>query len=335
MQTESAVLIPPSDEQAWPSFHIQAALAADFLEHLKSRQIEIQLPPEDIGRPNPGDPRIVEIEVAEEHDIGELERILHNFLEKPRPTPHQTSPMTLTTQPFAHVRELDHLGRPDRVNVGKAERTGSLLAGTALAVYGISQRSLGGSLLAILGGLFIYRGLSGRCELYRQFGVDTTLYHNERGVPGNKGIKIERTVSIERAPTQVYHYWRRLENLPKFLPHLASVEEKSDRLSHWTVRGPAGLRVGWNAEIINDRPGEMISWQSIPGSIVENAGSVWFSPHAAGRRTELKVSLQYFPPAGALGNAIARLFGDSPDRQLAVDLNRFKELVESDDDSAH
>lgn len=241
--------------------------------------------------------------------------------------------MTLTTKPFAHFRPLDEIGQSSRVNIAQPERTGSLVVGTGLVIYGLAQRSLGGAILAAIGGLFIYRGISGQCELYRRLGVDNAAFNHERGVPGNKGIKVEKAVVIDRAPTQVYHYWRKLENLPQFLPHLASVEETSDRTSHWTVRGPAGLKIAWDAEIINDRPGEMISWQSIPGSAVENAGSVWFQPAANGRQTELKVSLQYYPPAGALGNAVARLFGETPERQLLVDLERFKELVESDDDS--
>lgn len=166
--------------------------------------------------------------------------------------------------------------------------------------------------------------------MYRKAGINTARPHTARGVPEHKGRKVEKTVFIHRQPEQVYRYWRRIENLPKFMPHLESVEEKNDRISHWVAKGPAGTKVEWDAEILVDRDGELIAWESIPGAQVENAGSVWFQPHRGG--TEVKVSLKYNPPAGRLGAMLAMLTRQAPEQKLAGDLKRFKKLIENDHD---
>lgn len=236
--------------------------------------------------------------------------------------------MPLTTRPFAHLKELDSLGREDNTNIASTERIASVTGGLALVLYGLSRRSLSGLFFALLGGAFIYRGSSGRCELYSKLGVNTALPGAERGVHGNKGIKVERAIHVQRAPADVFRFWRKLENLPRFMPHLESVEEKSDRLSHWIVKGPLDSRVEWDAEIINEHPGSMISWQSLPGATVQSAGTVRFDEEDGGAR--VSVNLQYYPAGGAVGAKIAQILGDSPEKQIDQDLAQFKELIEKE-----
>ena len=113
------------------------------------------------------------------------------------------------------------------------------------------------------------------------------------------------------------------------MEHVESVRELDNRRSSWVVRGPLGHDVEWTAEIITDRQNEMISWESLPGAEVQNAGSVWFEPAEGGSSTEVKVSLQYQPPAGVIGATVAKLLGESPDQQLQNDLAKFKTLIES------
>lgn len=214
-------------------------------------------------------------------------------------------------------------------NVAKPERFLSVLGGAALATYGTSQRSIGGALLAVAGSLLIFRGVSGRCQLYRMLGVDTAHYHNEYGVHGNKGIKIEREVRIQKPAGEIFDFWRHLSNLPKFMPHVVSVEEKDRRYSHWVVKGPAGTRLSWDAEIINEHPGEMISWQSLPGAQVENAGTIRFHSIDGGQATDVRVALQYYPPIGATGAAVARALGEAPEKQLESDLAMLRDNLEA------
>ena len=208
------------------------------------------------------------------------------------------------------------------------ERIGSIVAGSALVLWGLSRRSLGGVLLALLGGGLVHRGSTGYCALYRQLGINSRQMNDETGVPGDKGIKVERTVRIARPAEEVYRFWRNLENLPRFFEHVESVTPIDERRSHWTVKGPAGTHVEWTAQILTDREGELISWESLPGAEVQNAGSVRFA-RAQDGGTDVKVALQYYPPAGVIGAAVAKLFGESPEQQLDADLGRLKQLLET------
>lgn len=240
--------------------------------------------------------------------------------------------MTAISRLNSHLSELFPAGEGAPANVGRPERAASIAGGAALVLAGLARRSLPGSLLALAGGLLIYRGASGHCHVYQALGVDTARWMNEHGVPGNKGIKVTREIEVRRPPSEVFYFWKKLSNLPKFMPHVVSVEVLSEKCSHWVVEGPAGVRFEWDAEIINEHPGEMIAWQSLPGAEVESAGSVRFAVREGGAATRLRVTLQYHPPAGRAGAAVARLLGDAPERQLARDLEAFRDMIESDSD---
>ncbi len=223
---------------------------------------------------------------------------------------------------------LDDLQDKLTRNVPTVERAGSIGLGAALALFGLSRRSFAGGLLMLAGVGLVARGATGHCALYRRLGINSRQSNGETGVPGNKGIKTTQSIEIQRAPADVYGYWRKLENLPRFMEHVESVEELDAERSRWVVRGPLGRQLEWQARIVNEREGEMIAWESLPGAEVSNAGSVWFEPNESGG-TRLKVALQYQPPAGVVGAAAAKLLGESPDEQLASDLRRFKEILET------
>ncbi|MEU5791388.1 SRPBCC family protein [Micromonospora purpureochromogenes] len=142
-------------------------------------------------------------------------------------------------------------------------------------------------------------------------------------------ILMEVGVTVNRPASEAYRFWRDLENLPRFMAHLESVRVDDLRRSHWTARGPAGRLVGWDAEIVEDRPDEVIAWRSLPGAQVPNAGRVRFVPAPGGRGTEVRVELGYAPPAGRLGRAVAKLFGEEPEQQIRDDLRRFKQVLET------
>ena len=237
--------------------------------------------------------------------------------------------MPLTIQPFAENRELDKLRDRLRMNIAFPERVASIAGGVALIGYGLFRRSVGGLLLGLVGGALIHRGSTGHCAVYERLGLDGRGGADQSGVPGNKGIKVVKEVMVARSPDELYRYWRNLENLPNFMPHLDAVQVIDERRSHWVAKGPAGATVEWDAEIIGDRRGEFISWQSLPGSEVQNAGSVWFERAEDDGGTLVRVSLQYQPPGGMVGAAVAKMFGEAPDQQLDHDLARFKELVEA------
>lgn len=235
--------------------------------------------------------------------------------------------MTLVTRPFAKLTELDEIALHDKRNVAGAERTASLVAGGLLAAAGLLMRNRGSIPLGLLAAGLLFRGATGRCELYRALGINTATPRPERGVRGNKGINLEAEEHVRRPAEELYHHWRRLEDLPQFLPHVVSIDETADGMSHWKVRGPLARELEWDAEIIEEQPGKMLAWQTLPGASVASAGSIRFEPEGEG--TRVRVSLQYQPPAGALGAAVAGALGASPARQIKEDLTRFKEMMEA------
>jgi uncharacterized membrane protein len=214
-------------------------------------------------------------------------------------------------------------------NVGDAERWISALGGAALVGFGLSRRSLGGAALAALGGSLLWRGATGHCGLYNALGVNTAVARGSAtSVPAGHGIKVVEGVTINRPAADLYRFWRNLDNLGRFMEHLESVHVEGNR-SHWVACGPLGARVEWDAEIITDRPNELIGWRSLPGSDVDTAGSVHFRQLGHDRGTEVQVELKYDPPAGKAGAAIARLFGRSPQQQIREDLRRLKQFMET------
>ncbi len=241
--------------------------------------------------------------------------------------------MPLMSQPLAESRELDSIRADLRTNVQFNERVGSILAGVGLLGLALRQNSRGKLWLAAGAAALIHRGVTGHCRLYQRLGINSRQLNDETGVPGNKGIKVTEQITIARPAGEIYRFWRRLENLPQFMKHVKSVEEWDDLRSHWVVQGPANRDVEWTAQIVTDHDGELISWESLPGAEVQNAGSVRFEK-LDNRNTNVKVTLQYQPPAGVLGAAIAKLFGEAPEQQLRDDLHRLKEILETAETAA-
>ena len=145
---------------------------------------------------------------------------------------------------------------------------------------------------------------------------------------GNQGVHAKASCIVNRAPDEVYAFWRGFENLPRFMKHLESVADLGDGRSHWVAKGPAGSTVEWDATIIADVPSEVITWRSLEGSDVDHAGAVRFEEAPGGRGTIVKVNIEYNPLAGVVGATVAKLFGEEPEQQLDDDLRRFKQVLE-------
>ncbi|HEX5580384.1 MAG TPA: SRPBCC family protein, partial [Gemmatimonadaceae bacterium] len=152
-----------------------------------------------------------------------------------------------------------------------------------------------------------------------------------QGALARRGTERVESVTILSPREEVYEFWRDFQNLPRFMRHLESVRVLDDRRSHWVARAPAGRTVEWEAEIVEDRPNELIAWRSVAGADVDNAGHVRFSDAPGGRGTEVTVALRYDPPAGKLGAAVAKLFHEEPGQQVEEDLRRFKQVMETGD----
>jgi uncharacterized membrane protein len=209
-------------------------------------------------------------------------------------------------------RSLD--GRGLERDVLNLARILSVTAGGALAIYGLARRSKTGAAMAAAGGYLLYTGISGNDPLF---------------AAASGPVEVMHAVTIARPVEEVFAFWRELENLPRFLRHLESVEQRGERRSHWVARGPAGTRFEWDAEIVFEDANSHLAWQSIAGSEIDNAGTVLFAPAPGERGTELIVTMQYDAPAGRLGTLVARLFGENPQDTIREDLRRMKALLET------
>jgi len=142
-------------------------------------------------------------------------------------------------------------------------------------------------------------------------------------------VRTKRSLTVNKSPEECYGFWRNFENLPQFMRHLESVTVTDERRSHWKAKAPAGATVEWDAETIEDRPNELISWRSTEDADVYNAGTVRFERAPGGRGTEVRVDLEYKPPLGKIGSKVAMLFREEPGQQVMDDLRHFKQVMET------
>lgn len=215
------------------------------------------------------------------------------------------------------------------VNVGEIERLASAIAGGALAVYGLRQRSIGGLCLTLAGTALLHRGVTGHCNTYQAFGITTNERKSASGeAPVARDVHVEKAIVIDKSPEELFSFWRQFDNLPRFMKHLESVTCSGLNRSHWVAKGPAGKNVEWDAEIYNEKPNEMIAWRSLEGADIVNAGSVHFKPLGV-RGTEVKVVLNYNLPGGKISALFAKLFASEPGQMIADDLRRLKQILET------
>jgi uncharacterized membrane protein len=192
--------------------------------------------------------------------------------------------------------------------------------GGSLGVLGLVRRTPASFALAAAGMVLIARSVS-NMPLLRAA--------NQR-VEGERVVNIHETIHIAATPETVYDAWRNYENFPRFMSNVKEVRDLGEGRSHWTVSGPAGTELEWQAMLTEDERGRMLAWQSMPDSMIEHAGSVEFIPEGDG--TLVGVSMSYFPHATMAERAAASvmsLFNGDPTRQMMEDLRRMKVFIES------
>ncbi|NEU07100.1 DUF2892 domain-containing protein [Flavihumibacter sp. R14] len=218
------------------------------------------------------------------------------------------------------------LPQNENANVNTPERLLSILAGAVITYKGLSQigrHPLIALQEAMVGGVLLYRGATGVCPIYSRLGKDST---------DTPAINITERFIVNKPKEEVYAFWRNFENLPRFMKHLSSVEEQSEDRSQWKANLPGELvKLTWNAEITREEENSYIGWQSVEGSMVDNAGKVEFSDALNGSGTELNVEISYFPPAGSLGQGIAKLLNNVFEDMIRKDVTNFKHFVEGEE----
>lgn len=179
--------------------------------------------------------------------------------------------------------------------------------------------------LSVFGGYLLFQGISGRSPVMEAIGIAPNVLQERTG------IDVISSISVLKPRSEVYSFWMNFGNFPRFMEHVRSVDilEGNGRRSHWVVKAPVRQTVEWDAEMTEEIPNQVISWRSLPGSMVDNRGTVRFNDSMDGEGTVVTVHLTYEPPAGALGSAVAKMLGEEPSIQLRDDLARFKQVVES------
>lgn len=212
------------------------------------------------------------------------------------------------------------------ISMSDAERWLALSTAATLIYAGTSRRSLSGLCLTASAAPLLYRAFTGHWPAICRDLLPAD--HTRAALGGDRGVHVRESIRLEVPVAEVYRFWRRLDNLPRFMTHLHQVTEGADGLSHWVAAGPAGLSVTWDAAIINEVENQLIGWQSQPGGDIVTAGSVRFVGVRGGRSTQVSVHLQYAPPGGRAGAAFASLLGLEPSQTIREDLRRLKHLLE-------
>ena len=233
-----------------------------------------------------------------------------------------TTDLTTNMNSDAEVSAIPPAFGTSTVNVGTAERIASAIGGAALTIMALRDlKSPSGISMLITGGFLLSRGLTGYCSVNKAMGRNTA--HK-----ANSPVEVKTTVSLDRPRHEVYSFWRKLENLPRFMKHLEKVEEIDQTRSRWTAKGPAGVgSVSWEAEILEDSQNEFISWRSVAGSTVDNAGQVRFVETPMG--TDIKVRMTYRLPAGDVGGIAAKLFSPMAEKMMRDDIRDLKNVLEN------
>jgi uncharacterized membrane protein len=197
-----------------------------------------------------------------------------------------------------------------------APRAMATAAGLGLTAYGVRRRDP----------LGIGAGLAGLALLLR--GATNESLAGLLGIGAGRGaVEIEKDLHVDAAVEEVFDFWRRLENFPRFMRHVKDVRPVGAGRYRWTVEGPGGVPIQWDADITQMIQNEVLAWRSVPGATIRNAGIVRFERDAQGG-TWLKIRMEYRPPAGKVGHAFAKLLGADPKNQMHEDLVRFKSLLE-------
>jgi uncharacterized membrane protein len=196
------------------------------------------------------------------------------------------------------------------------------LLGSAMTAKGARRGRAAAASAAVLG-VAALDVLAGQ-ELDREAVTGTTGRASR-----TRGIRVMKSITVNRPPDEVYAFWRNFENLPRFMCHLESVESLGEGRSRWRAKAPAGATVEWEAVVTDDRPNELIAWRSVEGADVWNTGAVRFRPAPGGRGTEVHVNIRYDPPGGVVTSALAKLFREEPGQQVRDDLRTFKQVMET------
>ena len=219
---------------------------------------------------------------------------------------------------------------PDIDVAAMRSRMGSLMGPWGKSKWSPAERALAGSVGAGLAvGGYARGGVKGIVMFFLGMGLFTRAATNRdiASLARGEGIPVQKTIRIDKPVSEVFAYWRNLENFPLWMSHVQEVRYIGGDRYHWKVDGPAGVAAEWDAELLNVVQDREMTWRSVPGSAIRNTGRVRFEPDGDG--TRVHVAIQYQPPGGVIGHAVAKVFGTDPASEMDTDLAKLQSLVET------
>lgn len=146
-------------------------------------------------------------------------------------------------------------------------------------------------------------------------------------LPARLADTVTGEVVIRRPIQDVYSFYRDFANLPRFLGDVVTVERLADMTYRWVVTGPFGARVPVTVTITEQRVNRLIRYQTCGPALLRGRWQLDFSADTDSGPT--RVREQLVVPLGAIGRALLALIGKFPDREVAANLTRLKQLLES------
>lgn len=203
-----------------------------------------------------------------------------------------------------------------------AAQAGATSVGAVMLAYGlVLKRGIFGALLGTAGGALALRGSANKPL------PDLFSSHSP--------ITVQKSITVNKPINDVFDCWSRFDSFPQFMQHVQEVDlQVGGNRSRWTVDGPAGTKLHFEAETIDFEPDRVIAWRTLPKQPIEHEGRVRFID-LGGDRTRVTVQMTYRPPGGVVGHAIAHLLGWDPKARMDDDLVRMKTLLEEGKTRAH
>ncbi len=212
---------------------------------------------------------------------------------------------------------------------GHIERVASAVVGGTLLTLGLRSRSLGGAAMALASGALLYQGLRGRLQRSRLRLRLTGQGEQPEPEAQPEATEVERTLTLQKPAEELHRLWRDPGTLSRVMGHFAEVTASSEDRMHWKVHGPLGGSLEWDSRMVEDRPGELLRWESLDATTLSPRGSVSFRPAPGDWGTEVTLRLDLTPPGGALGQAVMRRMHGVPRKLVDMALRRFKSLAET------
>jgi len=248
------------------------------------------------------------------------------------------SAKSITEYPSMQAVEALHRQVDAQVNVPPPERLLSTVGGGALTLSGLSRRGWSGAFWAMLGGVLLYRGITGHSFVYKALHINRAEHPfpsvNITSIPDREGFRVQRTLTIRRTPQDLYAFWRDVENTPRYIPLIQSVRKIDEKRSHWIATSPTGQRLEWDVEITQDQPGRLIAWQvSGDKAMLGEGGRISFREAPRQRGTIVTLEVDFVGHKGLQNTleipVLGRVTGFFLESWILETLRRFKALMET------